>query len=233
MGRVQVKNVLSSDLVGQGLTLRPNETHDFATACEAVRFINTANAAVLDDGSGEMVDAVNRLAEREGCPERVQPLVVPRNDGAGDPAPPPTGDTPQTQGAPEGQPSAQVEHRNGDYGEPGEHRQPSDAMHDRYNPQTEDQIRDGATVQGATTQQANDQANRARRGEPTGGESRTTHSGSRAQTQSRTGDPVDLFSGLFVISSVDLDVPPSEASGPSFTPPCSTCSAASSTRRSR
>src|SRR2546422_9990482 len=136
-------NVWTGTDAGQSVTIRPGGTHTFSSACSAVQYFNANNASVVDNADGEAARQVNAMAADEGCPDRVGFIPVPTAPSAPTDHVAAGGDSPQQQGAPTAQAPGQVRVRNGPYGESGDTRQPTDAMHDRENPQSEDQIRAG------------------------------------------------------------------------------------------
>ncbi|NUQ73893.1 MAG: hypothetical protein HUU21_10075 [Polyangiaceae bacterium] len=194
---------------GKDVTLDPGAAYTFDSVCQMVEFINqNPDAGPVEEVTSEVIDLINKAAAKEGCAERIGGAGVgSATAGPGTASVPPDGDSPEGQGAPKVQPGSRVDLQFGPYGEPGDPRQPTEAMHDGRNPSSEGEIYDGELGRGATPEEAGEAAKRARKGEPPPGESRATHAGELTTRRSQGGDPVDLFSGLLVISVVDLDVP--------------------------
>jgi YD repeat-containing protein len=194
---------------GQPVDLNPDDMYPFTDACELVRFVNQNGSGITDNQAGDAVRQINAAAEQAHCSERIDASVVttaPASPGSANL--PDTGDSPEAQGAPSTTTQATISVEHGPYGEPDDPRQPTEAMHDRGNPQSEGEIRDGELSRGATDQEADSAVDRALHGEPPVGEARTTHSGDAARGPTHGGpDPVDLFSGLLVVAEVDLEVP--------------------------
>jgi RHS repeat-associated protein len=207
MPKVKVANVTDQNVSNGNITLAPGEEREFQSACALIGFLNSANAAVFENMPGESVDRLNALGEAEGCPERARGHVVATGDSPAQTISPQEVDSPEAQGAPAPTGATNVDVEDDPHGQTADGRQPTQALHDRRNPQSEGEIRDGELARGATPEQADEAAERARRGDPPEGEGRATHRGERTSTPSESGDPVDLFAGVLALHEVDLDVP--------------------------
>lgn len=204
----RLKNRGASPASDGTTTMKPGDTLEFSDVCAAVRFLNKSGSFLVESTPGAGVQRMNRAAERAGCSERVEAAVVaPAKDGEATDAVPLGGDTAKTQGAPEavGEP-IEVEVQHGAYGEPGDERTPTEALHDPKAPATEGQVQGQAMANGKDLEAATAEVERAARGDPPEGEPRSTHNGEKAQHAAQSGDPVDLYSGRLALMAIDLEL---------------------------
>jgi RHS repeat-associated protein len=184
-----------------------NEAREFDTPCDLAKFMSEAGANVLEANPGETVNELNSYLEGASCTYRFTGIPVAGTDGVGTPGVGTEGDTPEDQQPPDVQTDGELAvDRNGIA--PGDDsRDPTDAVHSSANPASEGELKERLVNEGATNDEADEGVEHARRGDPEEGSERSTHSGERNITPAQGGDPVDLSSGLFLIASVDLDVP--------------------------
>jgi RHS repeat-associated protein len=207
VAKIKLTNFGTSVVSDGNIALEPGEMREFGSACELIRFVNAAGESILESAPGESVDRLNALGEAEGCPEKATGRVIATGDSPAQALGSQQTDSPEAQGAPSPAGTATVEVEDAPHGEAPDGRQPTQAMHDRRNPQSEGEIVDGELARGATPEAAAVAAERARRGDPPEGQGRSTHQGERTATPSEGGDPVDLFTGVLALHEVDLDVP--------------------------
>ena len=208
MTAIRIRNRSAAPMSDGTTTIGPGDTHEFSDVCAAVRFVNANKGVFLENTPGDVVQGINRAAKRGGCGEQVAGTVVaPTEDSDATEVVPFGGDTAASQGAPRpiGQPM-EVEVHRGAYGEPGDARTPTEALHDPRFPATEGQVQGQAMTQGQDLAAATAEVERGLRGEPPEGEPRTTHSGEKTQHAAQGGDPVDLCSGRLALVAVDLDL---------------------------
>jgi hypothetical protein len=208
MTAIRIRNRSAAPMSDGKTTIKPGDTHEFSDVCAAVRFVNATGGAFLEDTPGAVVQGINRAAKRAGCDEQVTGTVVqPTGESEATEVVPFGGDTAKSQGAPApvGQPMQAEIHRTA-YGEPGDERTPTEALHDPANPATEAQVQGQALASGKGLAAATAEVERGLRGEPPEGEPRSTHTGEKSQHAAQAGDPVDLFSGRLALVAVDLEL---------------------------
>ncbi len=189
--------------------MRAGSRYDFPDLCSAASFMHEANASIVDNASGTLVSQLNQQAEAQGCSHRFNSFAQPESstppdENAGE-------DSPGRVGAPQTPPPATTENDGNPYGGPGETRQPTEAVHDQTDPrpvgEVSQAVQQGEGGGGAGNDPATE-ARRAEQGDPPEGQPRTdSHSGDRPASPSSGGEPVDLFSGAFVIEAADIQVP--------------------------
>ena len=209
MPSYRIRNRSAAPISDGQRTLGPGDELEFTDVCAAVRFVNKAGSAFIENTPGAVVQGINRAAKRAGCGEQVQGAVVqPVEETAADEKAPVGGDSPKAQGAPvpAGQ-GVEVKAVRGAYGEPGEERTPAEALADPRAPASEGQVQQQAMAEGQDLAGASQTVERGLKGDPPAGEERSTHSGERAREAAQGGDPVDLFSGRLALMVVDLEVP--------------------------
>lgn len=204
----RLKNHGSAPASDGATTAKPGDILEFKDVCAAVRFLNKSGSFIVESTPGAGVQQINRAAERAGCNERVEAgVVAPTGDGEATDTLPLGGDTAKTQGAPEAVGGAiEVDVQRGAYGEPGDERTPTEALHDPKAPATEGQVQGQAMVNGKDLAGATAEVERAVRGDPPEGEPRSTHSGEKSQHAAQSGDPVDLYSGRLALMAIDLEL---------------------------
>ncbi len=200
---------LTGHVGGRSVTIASGGRYDFPDICAAASFMHEAGASIVDNASGTLVAQLNRQAESSGCSHRFNSFAVPENadppdENAGE-------DSPARVGAPTPDPPATTATEPTPYGSPGETRQPTEAVNDQTDPRPPGEVaqavQNGDAGGGAGTD-PNEETTRAEQGAPPAGEPRTSsHAGDRPAAPSTGGDPVDLFSGAFVIVTTDIDVP--------------------------
>lgn len=208
MTAVRVRNRSAAPMSDGTTTIKPGDTHEFSNVCTAVRFVNATKGAFLENTPGAVVQGINRAAQRAGCGEQVEGTVVqPGEESEATEVVPFGGDTAASQGAPRpaGQPM-QVERHRGAYGEPGDERTPTEALHDPKHPATEGEVQGQAMARGKDLAAATAEVERGLRGEPPEGEPRSTHTGEKSQHAAQGGDPVDLFTGRLALVAIDLEL---------------------------
>lgn len=189
------------------VTIAPGGEYTFKDFCQGIHFVNSNGKAIIDSTGGEFVDKVNEMAGKLGCAERVTPVAVAPTEGPGTGSVAQGGDTAPQQGAPKVQDQVSVKPQPTPAGSATDGRQPTEALHDQHDPRPEGEIHDDLVSKGATQQEADVELERARKGKPPIGEKDSSHSGDQSTQRSKGGEPVDLFSGRFVIDEVDLEVP--------------------------
>lgn len=208
MTAVRIRNRSAAPMSDGTTTIKPGDTHEFSDVCSAVRFVNGTGGAFLENTPGAVVQGINRAAKRAGCGEQVTGTVVaPTEESEATEVVPFGGDTAVSQGAPKpvGQPMQVEVHRTA-YGEPGDERTPTEALHDPTHPATEGQVQGQAMASGKDLDAATAEVERGLRGEPPEGEPRSTHTGEKSQHAAQGGDPVDLFTGRLALVAVDLEL---------------------------
>jgi YD repeat-containing protein len=209
MPAYRIRNRSAAPISDGQRTLKPGDELEFTDVCAAVRFVNKAGSAFIENTPGSVVQGVNRDAKRAGCGVQVQGAVVqPAEEADPDDNAPVGGDSPKAQGAPApaGQ-AVEVKVVRGAYGEPGEERTPAEALADPRDPASEGQVQQQAMADGQGLEGASQTVERGLQGDPPEGEERSTHTGERAREAAQGGDPVDLFSGRLALIVVDLEVP--------------------------
>jgi RHS repeat-associated protein len=202
---IGILNLSGSTLDGTAVTLGPTEVSEFPTYCDLAKFLTESGANIAESEPGEVVDQINDQLEKTGCAFRVFGVPVNSTEGTGTPGIPSDGDNPDAQEAPNVQNDGVVDLDRSD--PPNDLRDPTDVMHDRKNPASDGELYDNLKNRGASDGEARDGVERARRGDSQNGQKRATHSGERTNTRPSGGDPVDLFTGLLSLTSVDLDIP--------------------------
>lgn len=215
MGDIILQNNSASDWQGTAngrqVTIGGNGgKQSFADICELATFMHDNGAGPQDSESGEVTASLNRQAEDANCTHRFNAVALPAGDGPTDGPPGPGGDTAEDQGAPQIPPQGQLSQNPEPYGSPTEPRQPTEALHDQTDPRPEGEIgqaiENGQGSRGTGADPA-EELERARRGDPPEGEPRHTHSGDTPDAPTTAGDPIDLYSGAFVLTAHDLEVP--------------------------
>jgi len=121
--------------------------YPFTDVCELVHFINKNGGDVSDEQGGQLIDQINAGAKQADCPGGTDASVVaPAPASSGSSELPDTGDSAESQGAPSTTPQATIDLECARYGEPGDPRHPTQALHDYRNPQSEGEIRDRRAV---------------------------------------------------------------------------------------
>lgn len=217
------------DSQGNPIKVAPGETKWLAI-CDYIAFLNSSQA-VKYTGQAHL-RAIGEAARRANCNQNVDWSVFKTPAGPGEIAEPEGGEAAGSIGAPRivltaeewaaiaetepvtlsteeiPQPPVLVLNRPKEpFGVAGENRDPADVALDPEQPAAEAQIREAYEALGLPPEQAADAAGRAARGDPQPGEPRATHAGEQAAAPAQGGDPVELFSGLFVLRAVDIEVP--------------------------
>ncbi len=76
MPSYRIRNRSAAPISDGQRTLQPGDELEFADVCAAVRFVNKAGSAFIENTPGSVVQGVNRDAKRAGCGEQVQGAVV-------------------------------------------------------------------------------------------------------------------------------------------------------------
>jgi RHS repeat-associated protein len=171
-------------------------------ACEMLRFIEARGGSVTETQEG-VLDRLQDACGGGGAAGQPAPSPTPTPPADSHDGNPGAEDGAVKQGAPTTTPSSKVDAKHDTPG--NDPRPPADQMADPDRPVPPGEVRDGRMAQGDTQAQAEDAARRGEHNDPLPGQPHPTHSDDHGRTQTRTGDPVDLFVGLFTIVRMDLD----------------------------
>jgi len=176
-------------------------------ACKMLKFISGIPGPVSEEGA-TVEELKKKCTEQQGsAAPTFNYHPDPGTEGVGNQNVPFDGDSPESLEAPKVNTNAEViENRNlSDL--QTDSRDPNEILHDTKNPVSNGELYDNQRFQGLTHDEALEGLARAHRGEPRIGNPRTTHSNEKTNIPAKGGDPVDLYSGLFVLTMVDLEVP--------------------------
>jgi RHS repeat-associated protein len=205
-GQIKFRNVGPTTLSFGGRSLASGELGLFDGICDYVQFIHGSGAKLHEPPGGGLVDALNRASENLNCGVTVEGVPAPDAAPSGDESELKPGemDSATRLGAPEPATNGEMEA----WRPPADQdtRSPAQQLNDGAAPRSEGEIADNAIDAGATGDEAADTLDRAKKGRPPKGEPDGVHGGERSQATPIGGDPVDLLSGAFVHSSVDLQV---------------------------
>jgi RHS repeat-associated protein len=192
----------------RGHTYTTGDVFETDDACEFLTFLREARAMGRPQ---RQVSSWLLEGAADDCLQRPPEQAVSTTDPTqSEPAPrdePPSGrrpDTPATLAAPR----APADIASGDPRASGtDPRPPSTRAQDPERPVSLNRIYDEARSTGQSHTQAQERAERARRGDPEPGAPHPSRSDARDPDAAHEGDPIDLFSGEFALWTLDLELP--------------------------